>query len=147
MLIKGTLDRIFTLNTTLKDIKFDTNIFIEKNGILSRYSLGGENADNIDEIDMIYKPNTIKNLKYIYHVKKIGGGLRYEHLAYTKLTLLQHIQISFFNRFLPWILKVKTLFRILTIVLAIMTILIGREQIKMSKKIQQIEVINTVKIK
>ena len=53
---------------------------------------------------------------------KINRGLKFSHMGYAKLNLWQHLEISLTNRFLPWLFKTETLFKILTIILAIATI-------------------------
>jgi hypothetical protein len=113
-----------------------------------RYSLGKfetENDDRIDEITLEYKPSTIHKLKYLYHIKRIGGGLKFTHMGYAKLNFWQHFVVMFSNRLLPWLSKFNNLLKIITITTAIATSIIGYKQIELSNKVQKIEIINTKK--
>lgn len=149
MKIKATSDLIFTFNISLKDEgKFSKNIILLKNNKLypfCRYSLAkfeDENDIKIDEIILEYKPSTIQKLKYLYHVKRIGGGLKFIHMGYAKLNFWQHINIEYSNQLLPWLSKINNLIKIITIITAIVTCIIGYKQIEISNKIQKIEIIN-----
>lgn len=152
MKIKATSNSIFTINSSLKEISFTENIILKKPTKwlypFYRYSLGKfetENDDKIDEITLEYKPSTIHRLKYLYHIKRIGGGLKFTHMGYTKLNFWQHLCVMFSNRLLPWISKFKNIMKMLTIITAITTCYIGYKQIELSNKVQKIEIINTKK--
>jgi len=152
MKIKATSNSIFTINSSLKEVSFTENIILKKPAKwlypFYRYSLGKfetENDDKIDEITLEYKPSTIHRLKYLYHIKRIGGGLKFTHMGYTKLNFWQHIFVMISNRLLPWISKFKNIMKILTIITAITTCYIGYKQIELSNKVQKIEIINTKK--
>ena len=152
MKIKATSNSIFTINSSLKEVSFTENIILKKPTKwlypFYRYSLGKfetENDDRIDEITLEYKPSTIHKLKYLYHVKRIGGGLKFTHMGYTKLNFWQHFLVMFSNRLLPCISKFNNLLKIITITTAIATSIIGYKQIELSNKIQKIEIINTKK--
>lgn len=152
MKIKATSNFIFTINSSLKEVSFTENIILKKPTKwlypFYRYSLGKfetENDDRIDEITLEYKPSTIHKLKYLYHVKRIGGGLKFTHMGYTKLIFWQHFLVMFSNRLLPWLSKFNNLLKIITITTAIATSIIGYKQIELSNKVQKIEIINTKK--
>lgn len=51
----------------------------------------------------------------------------------------------FSNRLLPWLSKFNNLLKIITIITAIATSIIGYKQIELSNKVQKIEIINTKK--
>lgn len=152
MKIKATSNSIFTINSSLKEVSFTENIILKKPTKwlcpFYRYSLGkfeSENDDRIYEITLEYKPSTIHKLKYLYHVKRIGGGLKFTHMGYTKLNFWQHFVVMFSNRLLPWLSKFNNLLKIITITTAIATSIIGYKQIELSNKVQKIEIINTKK--
>jgi hypothetical protein len=144
MKLKGTSKTIFTINTTLDDINFDEDIILEKPIYFGKYSTGAIKGDKIDEVKIKFKKNVVPKLKYLYHIKKIGGGLKYSHMAYVRLNILQHIAITFFNRFIPWIKKLKNLIKILTIITSIATIYL---LFKNDKGFQNIKIISPVEIK
>jgi len=152
MKIKATSNSIFTINSSLKEVSFTENIILKKPTKwlypFYRYSLGKfetENDDKIDEITLEYKPSTIHKLKYLYHIKRVGGGLKFTHMGYTKLNFWQHLCVMLSNRLLPWISKFNNLLKIITITTAIATSIIGYKQIELSNKVQKIEIINTKK--
>jgi hypothetical protein len=95
--------------------------------------------------DLEYKPSTIHKLKYLYHIKRVGGGLKFTHMGYIKLNFWQHFVVMFSNRLLPWLSKFNNLLKIITITTAIATSIIGYKQIELSNKVQKIEIINTKK--
>lgn len=150
MKIKSTSNSIFTINSSLKEVSFTENIILKKPTKwlypFYRYSLGKfetENDDKIDEITLEYKTSTIHILKYLYHIKRIGGGLKFTHMGYAKLNFWQHIFVMLSNRLLPWLSKFNNLLKIITITMAIATSIIGYKQIELSNKVQKIEIINT----
>ncbi len=152
MKIKATSNSIFTINSSLKEVSFTEDIILKKPSkwlyLFYRYSLGkfgNENDDKIDEITLEYKPSTIHKLKYLYHIKRVGGGLKFTHMGYAKLSFLQHLCVMFSNRLLPWISKFNNLLKMITIITAIATSIIGYKQIELSNKVQKIEIINTKK--
>lgn len=155
MKIKATKNKIFTINSTLKNVDFTDTIVLDrpsKSFIWSnfyKYSLGkfeSESDDRIDEILLKYKPETISKLRYLYHIKRIGGGLRFSHLGYAKLNFYQHIIISTSNRILPWLCKFKNILKLISILTAFATIIIGYKQLDISDKIQKIEIVNSNKL-
>ncbi len=144
MKVKSTSEAIFTLNKSLKEFSFLENLILKRPNLFSKYSLGKfENEDNnsFDEIVMVYKPSTINNLKYLYHVRRIGAGLKFYHMGYVKLNFYQHFQIRLLDSFL-WFSKIDNLIKLLTMITAITTCLIGYRQIEQQNKIQKIEIIN-----
>lgn len=152
MKIKATSNSIFTINSSLKEVSFTENIILKKPTKwlypFYRYSLGKfetENDDRIDEVTLEYKPSTIHKLKYLYHIKRVGGGLKFTHMGYAKLNFWQHLVVMFSNRLLPWISKFNNLLKIITIITAVATFIIGYKQIELSDKVQKIEIINTKK--
>jgi len=152
MKIKSTSNSIFTINSSLKEVSFTENIILKKPTKwlypFYGYSLGKfetENDDKIDEITLEYKPSTIHKLKYLYHIKRVGGGLKFTHMGYAKLNFWQHFVVMFSNRLLPWLSKFNNLLKIITIITAISTSIIGYKQIELSNKVQKIEIINTKK--
>lgn len=152
MKIKATSNSIFTINSSLKEVSFTENIILKKPTKwlypFYRYSLGKfetENDDRIDEITLEYKPSTIHKLKYLYHIKRVGGGLKFTHMGYSKLNFWQHFVVMLSNRLLPWLSKFNNLLKIITITTAIATSMIGYKQIELSNKVQKIEIINTKK--
>lgn len=130
MKIKAYSESIFTINTSLD--KFDKNIILKKSSF--KYSLGKyEDEDKLDTINIEYCPYTISKLKYLYHIKKIGAGMVYEHLGYAKLTLSQHLILLFTNRLIPWVLNLENMLKIVTLIALFTSSLIGYKQIELSK--------------
>lgn len=81
---------------------FDDNVFtdtlvITELRLFSKYIVGGlTKKDDIispDELKITFK-KTKKDKKYLYHVEKMGGGLRYRHLTYIKLSWCEHIKLK-----------------------------------------------------
>lgn len=144
MKIKSTTQKIFTINSTLKDLNFDKKLIVKNIG-LSKFFIGKfdtESDDLIDEIILIYKPATISKLKYLYHVKKVGANLSFYHFCYSKLNLYQHLFLSLKLRFIPWILKMKNLFKIIMIMIALTNIYFVYNQLKNQNNIQKVEIVN-----
>lgn len=117
MKLKATQRLIFTLNESLKEFEFDKCVEIKISSIFNGIFLGkicNENHE-FEHIQIIYKPGTIDKLKYLYHIKILGAGLQYKHLAYVKATFFQHVQIWFINRFIKFITNFENIFKILTV--------------------------------
>lgn len=115
MKLKATKKLIFKLNETLKETSFDEEVEIlirSLNGVF----LGRETPkQEFEHVQITYKPESIDKLKYLYHIKILGAGLQYKHLAYVKATFFQHIQIWFVNRFIKFITNFENIFKILTV--------------------------------
>lgn len=149
MIIKSTKEFIFTKNKTLKNVNFDKKVIINKPTKwlypFYSYSLGKfefECDDEIDEIRLTYQPSTINKLKYLYRVDKIGPALEFKYMCYAKLSIIQHIKVQYSNKLLIWLSKPQNIFNISTLIIAIATLAIGLKQIKLSDKIQKIEIVN-----
>ena len=112
MKLKATKKLIFKLNETLKETSFDEEVEIlirPLNGVF----LGRETPkQEFEHVQITYKPESIDKLKYLYHIKILGAGLQYKHLAYVKATFFQHIQIWFVNRFIKFITNFENILKI-----------------------------------
>jgi hypothetical protein len=117
MKLKATQKRIFTLNESLKELDFDKYVEVKINSICNRIFIGkiSNEKSEFEHIQITYKPESIDKLKYLYHIKILGAGLQYKHLAYVKATFFQHIQIWFVNRFIKFITNFENIFKILTV--------------------------------
>lgn len=117
MKLKATQESIFTLNGSLKDKDFNDYVELKTNSILKGIFVGKMYNSNIEfeYVQLTYKPESIKELNYLYHIKILGAGLQYKHLAYVKATFFQHIQIWFVNRFIKFITNFENIFKILTV--------------------------------
>lgn len=117
MKLKATRKLIFKLNHTLKETSFDEEVEIKRVSVFNALYLGRIENDSkeFEHVELIYRPESIDELKYLYHIKILGPGLKYEHLAYARVTWIQHIQILFVNRFMKFITNFENIFKILTI--------------------------------
>jgi hypothetical protein len=110
MKLKCTEESLFTPNRSLSTIEFDKIILIENR--LGK--LMNESDSEIDEIRIKYWPIIKKEIKYLYHIQRLGGGLEFMHLCYAKANFKQHCLIQLKN-FILWALKLKNSLKILTI--------------------------------
>ena len=124
MVINSTKNKIFTLNTSLRDVIFNDKIILYKNNkfkffnLFNRYRLGkfvNEQNNKIDNVEIEYKSCAIYELKYLYHIKRLKVGNSYEHMGYAKLNMKQHFMIQYSNYFLKWINNFENLFKFFTI--------------------------------
>lgn len=98
MKLKATRQLIFTF-ASLRNQKFNDCVLLEKNSFFGKYVEGKiceESAEKVDEIKIEFKK--LATNKYIYHIKRISGGLEYEHLCYAKANWRQHFLLTFNNR-------------------------------------------------
>lgn len=125
MIIKGTDTSIFTINTSLNNDSFNKDIIINRSNIFGRYKMGRfslEDNEKDDSILLTHDRNVRKTLNYLYHVQRIGGGLSYDHMSYAKLTLWQHMKVTIYNKFLPWMSKLENQMKLLTITTGIIMV-------------------------
>lgn len=125
MKLKITKKPIFTLNQTLTkedfneflEVKLSWNIFI----LFPKYNLCYRHNCKLEEIRFEYKPNVGNHLQALYHIQKIGPGLKFEHLCYAKLTFFQHLKLTCFNRIRALWNNPHSALAVLTIVLIALT--------------------------
>jgi hypothetical protein len=117
MKLKATQESIFTLNGSLKNKDFNDYVELKTNSIFKGIFVGKMYNSNIEfeHVQLTYKPESIKELNYLYHIKILGAGLQYKHLAYVKASIFQHIWIWIVNRFIKFITNFENIFKILTI--------------------------------
>ncbi len=115
MKLKATKNLIFKLNETLKETAFDEEVEIKINSVRRSVLIGRfDSKKEFEHVKLKYKFESVRELKYLYHIKILGPGLKYEYMAYAKATWLQHMQIMFVISFMK-LINLKNITKLVTI--------------------------------
>lgn len=136
MKLKATNESIYTLNKSLKNRDFNKNVIIKKNNIFGKFNLGFLENDNSneDEIEITYCKNVSKTIKYLYHIKIMGPGLKFKHLAYTKATKIQALRLWFMFKFIPFFTNLENAIKIFTIIGSLISVFLLYQSVYVIKE-------------
>jgi len=119
---------IYTHNSSLNVKSFDENIIVVLNFIKCEFLLIDEKDDKyVESLKIKYIQNTKKEIKYLYHIQIVDGGLVYVHHSYAKLTYVQHLLITL-SKYIKILTNFENIFKLLTILFMIIPLFCNKEK-------------------